>query len=351
MTGKKTDIISEYKKVGDPSVKDKARNWGIAIGLQAVDGLTPSKYLYQIARDNIEGKITSAKAEQIVATYYKQNSPKTAKEYAQREADEVAARINKLLESNTFSFSPAEYLSIHKYLFSGILNHKIVGKFRKYDITKPEAVLNGDTVIYGRSDSISETLDYDFKQEKKFDYKGLSQDEIVRHIAKFVSDIWQIHAFGEGNTRTTAVFAIKYLRLLGFKTANNELFDKNSLYFRNALVRANYQDLKNGVSYTMEYLNRFFGNLLLGEHNKLNNADLQIKKGSKKSSKKPAKSSKKSSEKIRDLILSNPNITLQKMADIIGLSVAGVRKNIEKLKRSGLQRVGGDKGGRWEFKK
>jgi fido (protein-threonine AMPylation protein) len=341
---KKTDFISEYKKIGDPSVQDKARNWGIAIGLQAVDGLTPSNYLYQIARDNIEGKITSEQAERQIATYYRKNPPKSTLERKKQEADEVSARINKLLSSDTFSFSPAEYISIHKYLFKGILNPKIAGKIRAYDISKSEPALNGDTVAYGRADSIQATLDYDFKQEKDFSYNGLSRQEIAKHIAKFISGIWQIHAFGEGNTRTTAVFAIKYLRSLGFKDIGNELFDKNSLYFRNALVRANYQNLENGVSYDAEYLNRFFDNLLLGENNTLDNKDLYISAiGSKKSI-------KKSSEKIRELILANPSITLQEMADSTGLSVAGVRKNIEKLKALGqLRRVGGDKGGRWEF--
>ncbi len=269
-------IFEEYKKVGEPSVRERAANWGIAIGLQAVDNLTPSKYLYEIARENIEGKITSDQAEKLIRTYYKKNPPKTTKEQEKKEADEVSSRINKLLGKNSFSFSPAEYISIHKYLFDGLLDRKITGKIRTYDIAKSEPILNGDTVNYGRADSIRETLDYDFKQEKKFDYKGLSRREISEHIAKFTSSVWQIHAFGEGNTRTTAVFIIKYLRTLGFKGVGNELFNTHSKYFRNALVRANYQNLVIDVPYTMEYLNRFFGNLLLAENNRLDNAYLQI---------------------------------------------------------------------------
>jgi fido (protein-threonine AMPylation protein) len=273
----KKSIFEEYQKVGEPADKaEKAKNWGIAIGLQAVDGLTPSKYLYEVARENIEGKITSDQAEKLVRAYYKKNPPTTTEEQEKNEADQVSSRINTLLGKNSFSFSPAEYISIHKYLFDGILDRKITGKIRTYDITKSEPVLNGDTVDYGRADSIRETLNYDFKQEKEFDYKGLSRREIAQHIAKFTSGIWQIHAFAEGNTRTTAVFIIKYLRTLGFKGIGNKLFNAHSKYFRNALVRANYQNLATDVPYTMEYLNRFFGNLILGENNRLDSADLQL---------------------------------------------------------------------------
>ena len=172
------------------------------------------------------------------------------------------------MSNNTFSFSPAEYIAIHKFLFTGILDIKTARKIRKYDISKDESILNGNSVSYGRADSIRETLDYDFAKEKAFNYKGLTKREKAQHIAKFMSGIWQIHPFGEWNTRTTAVFIIKYLRTLGFK-ANNELFEENSLYFRNALIRANYNNLEKSIYETMEYLNRFFENLLLDKKNLL----------------------------------------------------------------------------------
>ena len=238
--------FEEYKKQGEPEKSQKAENWGVAIGLQQVDNLTPSKYLIEVAKDNIEGKISIDEAGEQVSQYYKKNPAKTLKEHNEKEADEVSARIAKLLSTHTFSFSPAELISIHKALFSGIFDDEIAGKIRTYDITKKEPILNGDTVIYGRADSIMETLDYDFGQEKKFNYKGLSKREKVERLAKFTSGIWQIHPFGEGNTRATAVFIIKYLYTLGFVT-NNDLFEQNSKYFRNALVRANYQNLNQDI--------------------------------------------------------------------------------------------------------
>ena len=251
--------FEEYKKQGEPEQSKKAENWGIAIGLQKVDNLTPSKYLIKVAKENIEGRISVDEAEEQITSYYKQNPAKTLQEHNEKEADEVSARINRLLSTNTFSFSPAELISIHKALFTGILDRKIAGKIRDYDITKDEPILNGDTVVYGRADSIKETLDYDFAQEKNFNYKGLSKREKVEQLAKFTSGIWQIHPFGEGNTRATAVFIIKYLYTLGFKTTN-DMFEKNAKYFRNALVRANYQNLAEDIPYTMEFLNKFFGN-------------------------------------------------------------------------------------------
>ncbi|MCI6629862.1 MAG: Fic family protein, partial [Lachnospiraceae bacterium] len=189
------------------------------------------------------------------------------------EADKVSARIAKLLSEKSFSFTPNEYISIHKKLFTGIYKH--AGKMRDYNITKKEWVLNGATVIYGSASELRATLDYDFSEEKKFSYKNLTMDEIIHHLAAFVSRLWQIHIFGEGNTRTTAVFFIKYLRTLGFD-ATNDIFAENAWYFRNALVRANYNDLKNGVHETTEYLELFLKNLLLDEKNELHNRSMHI---------------------------------------------------------------------------
>jgi fido (protein-threonine AMPylation protein) len=169
---------------------------------------------------------------------------------------------------------PAEFLNIHRRLFYGI--YKFAGKIRDYNITKSEWVLDGATVLYAAAPLIKETLEYDFREEKNFKYKGLTKQEQVEHIAKFVSGLWQIHAFGEGNTRTTAVFAIKYLRNFGFKV-ENDMFVQNSWYFRNALVRANYNDHTNNIYATTKYLNLFFDNLLFGENNILKNRYLHIK--------------------------------------------------------------------------
>lgn len=340
--------FEEYKKQGEPEKSQKAENWGVAIGLQQVDNLTPSKYLIEVAKDNIEGKISIDEAGEQVSQYYKKNPAKTLKEHNEKEADEVSARIAKLLSTHTFSFSPAELISIHNALFSGIFGDDIAGKIRTYDITKKEPILNGDTVIYGRADSIMETLDYDFEQEKKFNYKGLSKREKVERLAKFTSGIWQIHPFGEGNTRATAVFIIKYLYTLGFVT-NNDLFEQNSKYFRNALVRANYQNLNQDIYYTMEYLNKFFGNLLLGEKNLLDNREMQIKDSMMSGKESSQKSSQKSSHKILELMKQNPAITTTELAQLLNISRRAIAKQTALLKEKGLiRRIGPDKGGHWE---
>lgn len=340
--------FEEYKKQGEPEKSQKAENWGVAIGLQQVDNLTPSKYLIEVAKNNIEGKISIDEAGEQVSQYYKKNPAKTLKEHNEKEADEVSARIAKLLSTHTFSFSPAELISIHKALFSGIFDDEIAGKIRTYDITKKEPILNGDTVIYGRADSIMETLDYDFEQEKKFNYKGLSKREKVERLAKFTSGIWQIHPFGEGNTRATAVFIIKYLYTLGFVT-NNDLFEQNSKYFRNALVRANYQNLNQDIYYTMEYLNKFFGNLLLGEKNLLDNREMQIKDSTMSGKESSQKSSQKSSHKILELMKQNPAITTTELAQLLNISRRAIAKQTALLKEKGfIRRIGPDKGGHWE---
>ncbi|MDR0683433.1 MAG: Fic family protein [Dysgonamonadaceae bacterium] len=261
--------FDEYIRQGEPSRKEKAQIWQTAIGLQDVDGLKPSEYLLQTARENIEGDITIDEVKKRIDSYYKQQSSRqNAETERTEEADKVSARITEILSNNTFSFSPLEYINIHRRLFTGI--YKFAGKIRDYNITKNEWVLTGKSVFYPDCSMISQTLDYDFAQEKQFDYGQLDVVQSVQHIAKFISGLWQIHAFGEGNTRTTAVFAIKYLRSFGFEI-NNTLFAAYSWYFRNALVRANYNDLKNNIKATTEYLMKFFGNLLLGEKNELKN--------------------------------------------------------------------------------
>ncbi len=266
------DPFKEYLKESEPDKVSKGYAWSTAIGLQAVDGLTPSKYLIDTAIQNIEGKITLKEAQELIDTYYEER-PEQSSDERTEEADKVSARIADVLSEAAFSFTPNEYLSIHKKLFNGIYKH--AGKIRDYNITKKEWVLDGATVLYGSASELRATLEYDISLEKAFSYKGLSMDEIIRHLALFVSRLWQIHIFGEGNTRTTAVFFIKYLRILGFD-ATNDIFSENAWYFRNALVRANYTNLQKGVHETTEYLEAFLRNLLLNENNELNNRNLHI---------------------------------------------------------------------------
>ena len=266
------DPFKEYIKQSEPDKREKGYVWQTAIGLQAVDGLQTSKYLRDTAIKNIEGDISIDEAQELLDVYYQEN-PKTEKDDRTEEADKVSVRIAKVLSEHAFSFTPNEYLSIHKKLFAGIYGH--AGKMRDYNITKKEWVLDGAMVLYGSASELRATLDYDFSEEKKFSYKNLTVEEVIHHLAVFVSRLWQIHVFSEGNTRTTAVFFIKYLRTLGFE-ATNDIFAENAWFFRNALVRANYNDLKNGIYETTEYLELFLRNLLLDEKNPLLNRTMLI---------------------------------------------------------------------------
>lgn len=266
------DPFKEYIKQSEPDKREKGYVWQTAIGLQAVDGLQTSKYLQDTAIKNIEGDISIDEAQELLDMYYQEN-PKIGKDDRTEEADKVSVRIAKVLSEHAFSFTPNEYLSIHKKLFAGIYGH--AGKLRDYNITKKEWVLDGATVLYGSASELRATLDYDFSEEKKFSYKNLTIEEVIHHLAVFISRLWQIHVFSEGNTRTTAVFFIKYLRTLGFE-ATNDIFAENAWFFRNALVRANYNDLKNGIYETTEYLELFLRNLLLDEKNPLLNRTMHI---------------------------------------------------------------------------
>ena len=265
--------FDEYIRQGEPDKKERAYIWQTAIGLQAVDGLSTSDYLKETAKRNIEGEITVDEVSRLIKSYYQSKTRREPDDDEKEEADQAAANISKILSARTLDFSTAGYISLHRRIFEGVFKH--AGKIRDYDITKKEWVLNGDTVNYLNSEDLRRALDYDIEQERQFSYKGLSSDEIIAHITRFVSGLWQIHAFGEGNTRTTAVFTIQYLRSIGFDI-NNDLFAKHSWYFRNALVRANYKNARLGIDYTPIYLERFFRNLLLGEQWDLRNRYLHI---------------------------------------------------------------------------
>lgn len=266
------DPFKEYIREAEPNKRDKGYAWYTAIGLQAVDGLKTSEYLVHTAVRNIEGEISFEDANALLQSYYEENPARDADDRTE-EADKVSARIAALLSEKAFSFTPNEYLSIHRKLFTGIYSH--AGRIRDYNITKIEWVLDGATVLYGSATELRETLAYDFSEEKKFSYKNLTMDEIIHHLAVFVSRLWQIHVFGEGNTRTTAVFFIKYLRSLGFDVTN-DIFAENAWYFRNSLVRANYNNLKNGIHETTEFLELFLRNLLLNENHPLHNRTLHV---------------------------------------------------------------------------
>ena len=258
--------FDEYLRAKEPDTREKAYAWKTAIGLQQVDGLTPSEYLVTTAKRNIEGEISLAESRELVTSYHKAKTVAEGDSSRTMEADLVSQHIAEVLSEPSFTFSPAELVSIHRRLFEGVF--KFAGKIRDYDITKSEWVLKGDTVHYGAAYRLIDTLAFDFEQERGFSYVGLSNDETIRHIARFTSNLWQIHAFGEGNTRTTGVFVIKYLRTLGFDV-HNDVFAENAWYFRNALVRANYTNVPKGIEETTEYLELFFRNLLLGEQNEL----------------------------------------------------------------------------------
>ena len=265
--------LDEYIRKGEPDQAERSGNWLVAIGLQQVDGLSVSDYLIDTAKEHIEGRIDIYEVQDRIASYYANRGERIATEENNREADMVSSRITKELNEQGFHFSPAEWITIHKRLFEGILDG--AGYVRDYNITKDEWVLGGDTVVYTSYHSILETLNYDFDCEKGFNYKELSIDEMIKHIAKFTSDIWQIHPFCEGNTRATAVFIIKYLKTLGLEMTN-EVFAEHSWFFRNALVRANYNNISSGIYATTKYLEMFFRNFLLGKDNELKNRYMHV---------------------------------------------------------------------------
>ena len=348
----KKDPFGEYIRNLPPTRKELGQAWSTAIGLQDVDGLKPSEYLYETARKSIDGEISVDEAGNLINSYYESKDGRLAAETRTEEADKVSARIAKLLSEKAFIFSPTQYISIHRELFNGIYSH--AGKIRDYNITKKEWVLDGDTVSYGGAIDLRETLDYDFSQERDFKFNGLTMDETIHHLAVFISRLWQIHAFGEGNTRTTAVFFIKYLRMLGFD-AENDMFAENSWYFRNALVRANYTNIKEGIYETTEFLEKFLRNLLLGEKHELHNREMHIRGefllGHADPINDPINDPIKLDEResrIIELLREDPSLTRAGMAEQLGCSDSTVKRILQNLVDKGaIKRIGSNKKGEW----
>ena len=332
-------------------------------------------YLIDVAKRNIEGEITLDETRKLIDSYYQNKTVRTPKDEDEEEADKVSANIAKILASKTFAFNTNGYVSLHRRIFEGVFKH--AGEIRQYDISKKEWVLEGDSVNYLNWEDLRRALDWDIEQEKNFSYKGLTDDEKIEHIAKFISGIWQIHAFREGNTRTTAIFTIQYLRSLGYEV-NNEMFAKHSWYFRNALVRANYRNINKDIEYSPIYLVRFFRNLLLGESWVLKNRYLHIdptdewkvqprlatpqvphtphqkvdRKGGQKTEKVGRKGGQKTKESILSLIASDPFVTTNEMSKRLKINRSAISKHIKKLKEDHIiERIGPDKGGKWLIKK
>lgn len=334
--------LNEYIKQSDPGRIEKAKAWKVAIGLQDVDGLKTSEYLLDTAKDNIEGKIDFDSANARISRYYKEKEERN-EEAEEKEADIVSARIAQLLSSKTFTFSPASLQNIHEHLFKGIIGK--AGKLRKYNITKKEWILNDDTVIYSDYRDITSALNYDFDQEKAFNYSELEKKDFIKHISKFTSDIWQIHPFPEGNTRTTAVFIIKYLKTFGIDI-NNRPFEDNSWYFRNALVRANYSNFDKDIYETTEFLEKFFSNIILGSRYELKNRYLHVDYS--QGAKMALWNGTLDEKRVMSLIKNNPKITQQEISDATGISLRTVKRIISRLQSENiLTRINGRRYGEW----
>ena len=363
--------FDQYDEANELGRRERAYAWATAIGLQDVDGLKPSEYLLKTARRHIEGEISQADARRLVDEYYETKEAHDVPDSV-READKVSARMISIIGSPTFNFSVAYYLGLHRQIFEGVFG--FAGEIRTVELTKREWVLNGDTVQYTPSCMVKDTLEYDFERERKFKYVGLSENAFVEHFASFISGIWQIHPFREGNTRTVGLFAIKYLRSKGYDV-RNDLFAEKSYYFRNALVRANYENNRLGVEKTQLPLEEFFKVLVYGEDIELRSRFLRI--GAEygtptaEATRKLHRVSGGADDGVNDgandgvncaglnatetaamrEIMRNPRISGVQLANALGVKKRQAERVIAALKvKAGLQRFGADKNGEWRFK-
>lgn len=350
--------FEQYIRATESEPKERAELWQTAIGLQKVDGLSVSDYLIETAKKHIEGEVSIDDVDALIYTYYQSEAAREIPEDI-KEADKVSKNIVRVLSEPSFSFSVQGLAGLHRRIFNGAMKH--AGDFRQYNITKKEWVLDGGTVLYGPYEDLVSTIDYDLEQERSFRYKGLTQDQLIEHLARFISGIWQIHPFPEGNTRTTAVFLIKYLRSMGIP-ATNDMFKEHSWYFRNALVRANYRNALKGIEPTMEYLVLFLRNLIVGENNELKNRYLHIRWNDAKPQNEVSEETKPQNDtpkpqltvkekSVVDIMTGNPLVSIDEMASATGISDSTIDRIIRSLKSKGIiERKGQKNNSRWVVK-
>ena len=357
--------FEQYIRATESEPKERAELWQTAIGLQKVDGLSVSDYLIETAKKHIEGEVSIDDVDALISTYYRSEAAREIPE-DMKEADEVSKNIVRVLSEPSFSFSVQGLAGLHRRIFKGIMKH--AGDFRQYNITKKEWVLDGGTVLYGPFEDLVPTIEYDLEQERRFRYKGLTQVQIIEHLARFISGIWQIHPFPEGNTRTTAVFLIKYLRSIGIP-ATNDMFKEHSWYFRNALVRANYHNAIKGIESTTEYLVLFLRNLIIGENNELKNRYLHVRWNDTKPQNDASKPQNEVSEDAKpqnntskphltvkeksvvDIMTGNPRVSIDEIARMTGISDSTVDRIIQSLKGKGIiERKGAKNNSQWIVK-
>ena len=265
--------INDYIETETPKNYVKQIEWDMAIGLQEVDNLKPSKYLEKLLQENIAGEKTIYEVEKELKDYYVEKEKNNDINHNELECDLVSTRIVELLQEDNFELS-VDYLKyVHKYLFQDV--YEFAGEFRKVDFSKHERILNNDSVAYGDHKLLEQSLDYDITLEKNKNYKEMNIVDVINNITDFSSRIWQIHPFREGNTRTTALFIEKYLVSLGYNV-DNTLFKDKSVYFRNALVRSNYFNNYLNIKEDNSFLIKFYENLLLGKNNNLHSKDLIV---------------------------------------------------------------------------
>ena len=266
--------INDYNEINDPKGYFKQLEWDMAIGLQEVDNLKPSKYLEELIEKSILGELTIEEVEKELKDYYIEKEKQNSINYNELECDFVSMRIVELLSVDNFELS-VDYLKyIHKYLFQDV--YEFAGEFRNINFFKHEIILNNDSVAYGDCKTLTESLEYDIRLEKEKNYKDMSIVDVIKNITDFSSSIWQVHPFREGNTRTIALFIEKYLISLGYNVYKS-LFKDKSVYFRNALVRGNYFNNALNIKEDKSYLIKFYENLLLGKNNNLHSEDLIVK--------------------------------------------------------------------------
>ena len=170
------------------------------------------------------------------------------------EAEYTSIRLAELVIGESVSrFDFVALCDMHHYIFQDI--YEWAGKIRIINIEKSEPALGGISIEYSDCFDIEKDATYVLDKMNHYAWEKVSIEEVAEIFSKYLAELWKVHPYREGNTRTVITFCSQFIESKGFYI-DSDLFKDNAQYMRTALVAANalFSDL--GDKRKPEYLEK-----------------------------------------------------------------------------------------------
>ena len=271
------ETIKKYLTSRNKQEREACLLWLTAFGIQSVVDLKPSADLLRIIINHIEGKYDIERTRSEVRAFYHEQHKQShggGHHHRFEEADKVAVRIVDYFERGEFELTPESFSFAHRSMFHNLYHNS--GQLREAAASKKEWVLGNTAVLYPKHEEIKPYLNYLFSNERSIDLSKLTPQHRLRHLCEFIAKLFMINAFQYANSRATFVYSMKYFLSLGYHFQNDTFF-REAWFFRNAIIRACYTNMHQGVYPTTMHMEMFLGNLFLNEENELRNHRMVIR--------------------------------------------------------------------------